>query len=690
MRKMHSGLGWGCGLRSARALAGGNRGAGGGAQARAAGFMACLVMVTMMVMVAVTGSGEPAGERASGVSDGMAAGRSAPRAVPGAVALRAEWPERHRVEVEGRAFEVESEAGLRALAKWVRACLERQAEARRDFIAERKRLEAGTDRARATPAQLRSLLSEPPVAVSGRQRRGLQELERLALEAIAHPERRAENRRWLMEVAAALRNNHRPPAPSRLEIGQPPLTFLDYNYNPVARGETRAANIPEASGGDSSRLDPSGSSFWQRPSEIPAMDLYHGFGRTAGPSLGDVVWRYAAPKTSYGGCPGFDLTDGHQVLKVKLAETRSEPFAARIFWALGYHVDPTDHVDGLRVQYDRRLLREFHLRKPVQTRICAFWLLPVHTIDLQKRHDPFAFIARAVLRDGTEWTGAELRSKLFRDAGRAHPEDDPENFRADVEARLEHLVLAPANIQYREEEGRSLGPWEFGGLGHENLRELRGVGLLGAWMGWFDSRFENTRLRIEAGGAERLGGVAGGARYRHYFTDLGGGLGRAVGPLSRCSESPNQFDWTFTLPRVVQGAGRMTIPFRIVGYQPIEDTPAFEQMTWDDARWMARWMGRLSEEQVVAALMASGFDAAHVVLFAEKLASRRDQMIEDLGLAGEVPRWRNRGAPRRLDYDPRRDGAVVVSLPDGRRVAALPGTSRLRSGRIEETGLTAH
>jgi hypothetical protein len=595
------------------------------------------------------------------------------------VALRAGWPERPVIDVEGRVFEVDSVEGWRALADWVQQCLERQSAARRDFEAARKRLEALTNRDEATLAQLRALLSEPPVEVSGRQRRGLQELERLALEAIAHPERRAGNRRWLLEVATVLRNNHRPPAPSRLEIGQPPLTFLDYNHNPVARGETPAANVAALPGGDSSRVDPVGSSFWERPADVPALNLYDGFGRTTGPSLGDRVWRYAAPKTSYGGCPGFDLTDGRRVVKVKLAETRSEPFAARVFWAMGYHVDPTDHVDGLRVRYDRRLLREFHLRKPVQTRICALWLIPVHTIDLQKRHDPFVFIDRVVLRDGAEWTGLELKSRLFRDAGREHPEDDPANFRSEVEARLDHLVLAPANIQYRETEGRSLGPWEFGGLGHEELRELRGVALLGAWIGWFDSRFENTRLRLEPGSREA---GPGGGRYRHYFTDLGGGLGRAVGPLSRCGESPNQFDWTFTLPRVVQGPGRMTIPFRIVGYEPIEDTPAFEQMTWDDARWMGRWIGRLSEEQVVAALIASGFDAAQVVLYSGKLAARRDQMIEDLGLAGEVPRWRAVGAPRRLEYDPRVDGPVSVLLPDGRRVSAVPGQSRLRAGRI--------
>ena len=56
-----------------------------------------------------------------------------------------------------------------------------------------------------------------------------------------------------------------------------------------------------------------------------------------------------------------------------------------------------------------------------------------------------------------------------------------------------------------------------------------------------------------------------------------------------------------------------------------------------DARWMARLIGQLRVEQIEAALAASGYDAATIRLYTQKLVSRRNHMIEDLGLASEFP-----------------------------------------------------
>jgi hypothetical protein len=80
----------------------------------------------------------------------------------------------------------------------------------------------------------------------------------------------------------------------------------------------------------------------------------------------------------------------------------------------------------------------------------------------------------------------------------------------------------------------------------------------------------------------------------------------------------------------------MTLPFRIRDFEPIANTPAFREMRMDDARWMARLIARLSEKQIVEALKASGFDARQAVVYTEKLISRRDRMVQDLGLSDEI------------------------------------------------------
>src|SRR5581483_10812131 len=102
---------------------------------------------------------------------------------------------------------------------------------------------------------------------------------------------------------------------------------------------------------------------------------------------------------------------------------------------------------------------------------------------------------------------------------------------------------------------------------------------------WFDSRADNTKLRVVRDSDE--------VQLQHFFSDLGGGMGSGTGLFSPRGENPNDFTWTFTSPEIVRGPGRMTTPFRIEHFKPTVPTPAFAAMTVDDARWMARLIGQL-------------------------------------------------------------------------------------------------
>jgi|ERR1044071_10132774 hypothetical protein len=525
-------------------------------------------------------------------------------------------------------FDVRSEEGLARLVDATGALIQRSELEEKEWGEERRRRLGAKLLGEMTPGELREYFTEPEGWITRRDRRGLKDMERLARTALVlrESEERAVLAGAISELAAALRNNGRSPVPPTLDIFEFPWAAWNHWQNPIAQGRAPATNLaPHPVGADISRVDPAPSTFWRRPASIDGADLYTGFGRRTLPALEGELWSYEEPKTSYGSNPGFEVRSGDLRVKVKFAETTSEPFTARIFDALGYHVDPTDHVGHLKIRYDRRLLREFHLRKEIRMRCTLLGFIPVYTIKLQRRYDPFDYIAVAVMKDGTRLSGAQLKARLFFQPGRKHPEDLPGNFRAQTEREIDYLVTAAANVQIKQETVKSVGPWHFGELGHENLRELRGAGLLAAWLGWFDSRFENTRLKIvEQDGHSKLA---------HYFSDLGGGLGKGVGYFSPRGESPDEFGWTFTRSTKAPEGG---LSFSIVGFKPIDQTPAFENMTLDDARWMARLIGQLTEKQIVDALVASGFDRAQVRLYREKLISRRDGMIRDLGLAGEI------------------------------------------------------
>lgn len=506
--------------------------------------------------------------------------------------------------------------------------------------------------------------------LSKKDRRGLNEIvSRVELLAyVTNEGERTRLQQEILEVAAAMGNNHRNPVPSYVGLPDLPFRFFDSLSNPVARGDSPASNL--RAGWDSkdlSKIDPLPSTFWRSKQEVGSADLYVGFDRAKLPDFSEATWRYDGAKKG-GGNPGCELRFGSRRIKVKFAETHSEPFASRIFHALGYHVQPTDYARELKVKYDRRFFLEFNSRAAIEMKIGVLFV-PIHTFNFQRSYDPFEFIERAVFNDGTIRSGAELRELLVR--GRKTRSDyRVADFRPEVEAQIDHLVTVAANVQVQEDEIRSIGPWDFAGLGHEDRREVRGAGVLAAWIGWWDARFDNTRLCVVD--------TETGRELRHYFNDLGAGLGLSRGTYRHSSEEPNEFAWTFTCR---SRGGRIEFP----GYEPIEDALAFKRITRDDARWMARLIGELSEEQITQALVASGFDSAEVRIYCEKLVSRRDQLIRDAGLVDEIPLLRSRGIDRAFNYSPRVAGPVQIRLRSGSNSEAAIGNRQVRDGRIENS-----
>jgi hypothetical protein len=452
-------------------------------------------------------------------------------------------------------------------------------------------------------------------SIDKRDARGLKMLGDLSAQLLAESSSDGKEalRMLILELAHAVANNHRAPIPHYVDLVQTPILLANALDHPVARGTKPAANIPISS--DWGRIDPAPSTFWRRPMNISEANLSIGFGRESIPDYSREIWSYDGPKKG-GRNAGCELKSGHSRIKIKFAEIHSEPFTARIFDALGYNVLPTDFCPSVRIKYDRRLFTEFNSRREMKMRAGIFFI-PIYSLNLQEIFDPLDFIDRAVLTDGSTLTVDQLRQALFKNPSRKHPASDPNNFDATVEARIDYLVTKEVNVQTEPREWQSIGPWDFGALGHENLREVRGAGLVAAWLGWWDSRFENTRLRARK--------TAGGIELKHYFSDLGGGLGISGGTFQHSEAKVDRFEETFTR-RTKNGR------FEIVGYQPVDETPAFREMTENDALWMARLMSGISEAQISAALAASGFNEREVEEFTRKLISRRAALLRDLGI----------------------------------------------------------
>src|SRR5260221_14589465 len=102
------------------------------------------------------------------------------------------------------------------------------------------------------------------------------------------------------------------------------------------------------------------------------------------PSLDGIVCTYRKPKETYGLNSGFEVKcDEYGKVKLKFGKEFSQPFAHRIFWALGFNTTPVDCVPTVKVKWDRRIFTEFNLRKDQTLTVKFIGLFPIHIHHLQ-------------------------------------------------------------------------------------------------------------------------------------------------------------------------------------------------------------------------------------------------------------------------------------------------------------------
>jgi len=482
-----------------------------------------------------------------------------------------------------------------------------------------------------------------------------------------------------VEIGNAVNNTSKPAAPPYIDIVSLPISgpyfYHKYLGNNVRIGKQPASNI--AATDDGGKANPLSSSLW-RNQDIRSNNTYFGFGRTAIPSVvkNDAYLTYKEPKTSSGAEPGFKTEFGHKEVKIKFRETHSAAIAARLYDAVGFNVEAEDYKPGVKVYYNRLAFTQFNMNQKVNITV-GFLGIPLFKRNLHKLNDPFEFLG-AKLKNGQLLTGNAFKTFLLRDTSKPHPEMIPDNFKPEAEAQIAYLQTSAVNIQVTDKSFKGLGTFEYGELGHDRMREFRGSALMAAWVANFDVRRDNTKLRVVDRGDV-------GSELQYEIPDVGGTFIASVGIGSKY-ESWDKFPWVITQSSAREGKPGKPGSFRVSkSYKVATPNKAFTSVTEDDARWMARKIGALSEEQIKGAVIGGGLDSATAMLVTEKLVSRRDQMIRDLGLEKEVGLLRPHGintSKRRdrmavniyMTYDPEKEGAAKVRLPDGsRRQAAVTG-----------------
>ena len=258
----------------------------------------------------------------------------------------------------------------------------------------------------------------------------------------------------------------------------------------------------------------------------------------------------------------------------------------------------------------------------------------------------FDFIGRPDLITGAE----VVSSKLLHALGYYVPSYEIEQARVSdfriedgqgIEAEDVRRVLAPrvrgGTVRMsasRLVDGEILG--SFRSKDYRDLAELRALRLAYAWINNTDAKDHNTLM------------VWTGDRAIGYLIDFGSSLGGDAerGAKRPCQGWTNDVDlqvWTAELLTFglydsgcklsdrpySTGVGLLSSRFDPRRWKPYAPNFAFEEMTREDARWMAGRLARFTREQLAAAVAAGRYgrreDAQYLI---EVLDARRQQIVE--------------------------------------------------------------
>ena len=199
----------------------------------------------------------------------------------------------------------------------------------------------------------------------------------------------------------------------------------------------------------------------------------------------------------------------------------------------------------------------------------------------------------------------------------------------------------------RQLSGRVLGGFEYQGtrpddpndlVPHEHRRELRALGVFGAWMNLTDMKSGNTLDTVVTEGERTI--------VRHYLQDVGSTFGIGANGPHDWDEGWEYLVETRPTRRRVFTFGFGLSPWQTVDYQehpaigrfegdqfdpltwrPRVPTAAFVNMRDDDGFWAARRVMAFTDEMIRAVVKAGQFtDPKAEALLADVLIKRRDKI----------------------------------------------------------------
>lgn len=349
-------------------------------------------------------------------------------------------------------------------------------------------------------------------------------------------------------------------------------------------GANRIALLSK-SGHDLSKLDPINSSFWQKPDEISKVDIHQAalgktlnlYKNTKTDLPDDLVFyfdevKHSATKPKID-VYSLDAKKKKRKFKLKFAgEMHSDPTVSSLMMALGFGADVTHYVRNATLILGKKTLS-----------------------DLIK--DWEVYYGRNTSREKLVVEDYIVKQGVNRDG---------ENY----------VVLKETLVEMKPDEIERIGGWQPSNNGNQSLRELRGLYIIQMWLDNNDLKeFNNNRLLLKSLDQKSF-------EKFHIISDVGTALGSVF------REAPKLYSWDMISKRSKKDLD--------INFRSSQRLSLRNKITFSDARWAARLIAELTRDQIKAAVRRGGWPQCVQDIYVEKLVSRRNNLVKELGLLGET------------------------------------------------------
>lgn len=550
------------------------------------------------------------------------------------------FSELKRNDIEFKKFDIEEENASKAVASWIQALKTFSAELKADVQFTHKKL---------------------PIRIKTSDFKRLDQA--LTLLAQSGEDQNIVLRKQVALISA-FNQNFKEPLELELEILTVPFELLK-RLSPYV--------IKEHKHNDDIQVQ--NSSFWadRKPEDV---NMSKGPSELDLSKFNDEICKYSGPKRGFGIHQGFKAKCFDKKFKIKFGETKAAPLNSKIYHRLGYNVPAIHSLKEIKVNYERNIFTELNSGKQQYLRVKLLGQR-IKSVKIKKKSDFEHYVSHAVLKSGDKVEAEEFFNKLLAKCGEGDQSSHLNEacYDQQYESEVSHVVFG--NIAVVEETSdHEFGAWAFDELDYKDRAEVRALALVGAFTANHDLRKDNNKVLWLQETSE----------IKYAITDPGSGYGIAR-PFS--SFNLNEFRWKVmsnqTLTHEVAGGkGGRVSQKRIVidGYYPSADHKVFSKLNLSEARWIARKIASISEDELTEAIAASGFSAAELLLAREKMISIQKNMIEILKLENEFPDLNARQINRSISYEPV-GRALEITLKNGKQISVEEGSYRLQNGELK-------